>query len=178
MISRRVALKQMALLSAGVTIAASCLRNRGEVSKLYKNIRVTEDQEKLIASIADTLLPKSETPGATDVSAAEFTAKMVDDCLSRQDQAKWLSGMNRFFELTAAENSASFDKWNRADREKFLSAFEEKKVEDRDASFFYRTVRRFSLQAYTSSEYFMTSIQNYKMLPGPFRGCVAMNNPS
>ncbi len=178
MISRRIALKQLAIIGAGAALVSSCLRNKNKNSKLFKKLNITEEQEKLMTSIAETLLPKSSTPGAVDVSASQFTAKMVDDCLSTSDQAKWMNGMNKFYELVSTKNSNPFSEWSAGDREKLLTDFEEKKIEGEEINYFYKTVRRFSLQAYTSSEYFMTTVQNYKMLPGKFKGCVPMTNPS
>jgi hypothetical protein len=178
MITRRVALKQLAIISAGAALVTSCLRNKDKTSKLFKNITITEEQEKLISAISETLLPKTSTPGAIDVSASQFTAKMVDDCLSKKDQAKWMTGMTKFYELAIIKNEKPFSEWSVADREKILNEFEEKKIEGEEVNFFYQTVRKFTLQAYTTSEYYLTTIQNYKMLPGRFKGCVPLNNPS
>ncbi len=177
-INRRIALKQLVVISAGAALVPSCMTRSDKPSALFKNIRVTEDQEMLLASLADTLLPKTTTPGAKDVSAQLFAAKMIDDCLSKSDQQKWQTGLSKFSELTEKRNGKSFSEFNIEDQKNLLSEFEDKKIEGEEINFFYSTVKRFILRGYTSSEYFMTNVQKYNIIPGPYQGCVPVNSAS
>jgi hypothetical protein len=41
-------------------------------------------------------------------------------------------------------------------------------------SFFYHSVKQLTTQAYTSSQFYLTNIRHYKMIPGKFQGCVPL----
>ena len=52
----------------------------------------------------------------------------------------------------------------------------EKKDIPEDALKFYGTVKRYTVQSFTSSKEYMTDIRKYEMVPGPdFKGCVPVN---
>src|SRR6185369_11700279 len=142
-------------------------------SALYKDIVLTEDQDATLALISETIIPKSKTPGAADTSVHEFCVKMINDCLSKKDQEKFVKGLDQF-------NSMSRDKFVSTDSSKrlaFLAELNERKTEE-DVDFFFKTMRGLTLRGYTSSEYFLTNVQGYKIIPGRFQGCVPLNNPS
>jgi hypothetical protein len=177
-VNRRIVLKQLAVISAVAVFAPSCSPSKGKAPKLFKNVAVTEDQEATLSSIADTLIPKTSTPGALELKVPEFMAKLIDDCQTKQDQEKWLAGMNKFFAEVKKKKGKSFTDLTAEERLKFLTDFESTKTEDEELNFFYRTTRSLAIRGYTSSEYFMTTVQNYNILPGAYKGCVPVNNPS
>ena len=50
---------------------------------------------------------------------------------------------------------------------------ENKKDIPEDLLKFYGTVKRYTVQSFTSSKEYLTDIRKYKMVPGPdFKGCV------
>jgi hypothetical protein len=177
MVTRRVALKQLAVISAGTVFITSC-SSGSKPSLRFKNISVAGDQEAMLGAIADTLIPKTSAPGAVELKVPEFMTKMIDDCQTKQDQQKWLAGMNKFSAEVEKRDGKSFTELSAEERLKFLTDFEASKIEDEELNFFYKTTRGLAIRGYTSSEYFMTTVQNYNILPGSFKGCVAVNNPS
>jgi hypothetical protein len=177
MVSRRTLLKQLAVFSAGIVLAPSLTGCNSKPSPLYKNIVVTDEQDDLLALISETIIPKTNTPGAKDTGVHEYCIKMIDDCLSKKDQDKWLKGLAEFNALSEKNNKKEFASMESPERIKFLTELNESKAED-DVNFFFKTTRHFTLRGYTTSEYYMTNVQDYKMIPGKFKGCVAVTNPS
>jgi len=177
MVSRRTLLKQLAVASAGIALAPSFISCSSKPSLLYKNIVLTEEQDGLLSLISETIIPKTNTPGASDVSVHQYCVKMIDDCLSKQDQEKFLIGLTQFNELAEKSNKKEFEAMDSAERVKFLTELDERKTEE-DVDFFFNTMKRLTLRGYTSSEYFLTNVQGYKMIPGKFQGCVPVGNPS
>ncbi len=175
-INRRIAIKQLAAISAVAVLAPSC--SSAGPSKLFKRLAATEDHDALLSAIADTLLPKSSTPGAVELKVPEFMARMIDDCATKEDQLKWLGGANKFDAEMEKSAGKLFSKLNADERLKALTEWESIKHEDEELNFFYQSTRSLAIRGYTSSEYFMTTVQNYNILPGAFKGCVPVNNPS
>jgi Gluconate 2-dehydrogenase subunit 3 len=177
MITRRTLLRQLAFTSAGIVLAPAFISCSSKPSLLYKNISVTEDQDELLSLISETIIPKTKTPGASDTSVHEFCIKMIDDCMSKKDQEKFLKGLMQFNELAESGHKKEFASMDSSERLKFLTELNERKSED-DVDFFFKTMRGLTLRGYTSSEYFLTNVQGYKIIPGKFQGCVPLNNPS
>lgn len=167
-VTRRILLKQLAVASAAIALAPSLVGCASKPSASFKNILVTEEEEELLKLIASVIVPKTDTPGAADVATHAYAVKMIDDCMSKEDQEKWLSGFHQFVEQ-AGKNG--FEKNAVAEQEKFLTGLDESK-EENDLNFFFKTMKRLTVRGYTSSEYFMTNVQQYKMIPGKYKGCV------
>lgn len=172
MITRRTLIKQLAFTSAGIALAPAFISCSSKPSTFYKNIVVTEDQDAILALISETIIPETKTPGAAKTSVHEFCVKMIDDCMSKKDQEKFLKGLDQF-----VKEVKDFSSMNSDERTKFLTGLNESKADD-DGNFFFKTMRGFTIRGYTSSEYFLTNVQGYKIIPGKFQGCVPLNNPS
>ncbi len=178
MISRRTLLKQMAFASGAIALAPALVGCESGPSPLFKNIRVNEDQDEMLALISETIIPMpNNAEGKKDTSTHEYTARMIDDCMSKQDQEKWLLGMQQFVELAKTQNKRGFTEMDTASRAKFLIDLDASK-EEKEVNFFFRTMKQFTLRGYTTSEYYLTNMRDYKIIPGKFKGCVPISNPS
>jgi hypothetical protein len=167
-LTRRQAIRQFLFVSAGVALIPSCMEDKSKSSILLKNLPIRAEQEKLLAELSETIIPKTATPGAKDISAHLFALKMIDECRSREDQDRFLEGL-RSFEAGAGKGFAAM---SLADRAKALESLEKDKEAVDPASAFYRTMKRLTIQAYTSSEYYLTKVQVYELVPSRYHGCV------
>jgi len=172
-VTRREALRQFLFVSTGVALLPSCLQHPSKASIVLKKISVDANGENMLAELTDTLIPATTTPGAKDVSAHLFVLTMVDDCYTKEDQQKWLRGMQQFEELAQQKNGHSFLRSTPAEREALLTSLETKKEDD--LSFFYHSVKRWTIRAYTSSKYYLTKVQVYELVPARFKGCVPVS---
>lgn len=173
-INRRTAIRQLAILSVGAALLPSCLQPHAKPSVSLKNFTVTGDQEKLLEELAATLIPTDTTPGARDVSAHLFTLRMVDDCSPKTDQEKFMKGLAAFDEASKTASGKSFAEASPAQREALLSAIESKKLPGEELNFFYSTTKKLTILAYTSSQFFLTKVEVYELVPGRWHGCVPM----
>jgi Gluconate 2-dehydrogenase subunit 3 len=167
-LTRRQAIRQFLFVSAGVALVPSCMEDRNKSSILLKHLPISADQEKLLAELCETILPKTTTPGAKDISAHLFALKMIDECRSGDDQDKFMEGL-RAFEKTAGKD---FARQSLQERAGVLEPLERDKESKEPAALFYRTIKRLTIQAYTSSEYYLTKVQVYELVPSRYHGCV------
>ncbi len=172
-ISRRQALKQFVFVSAGMAIIPSCMQDKSKSALLLKKIVVGSDDEAMLAELSESIIPKTSTPGAKDISAHLFVLKMVDDCTKKEDQTKFLDGMKEFTVFCKSNAGKDFVKCNVEERKKVLTLMLAKKDEENDLNAFFKTVKRYTIQAYTSSEFFLTKVQVYELVPGRYHGCVS-----
>ncbi len=69
MMHRRSAIRCFLAGSAGVILLPACLHDKRKSSVILKNISLTGDQEDMLADLAETIIPRTDTPGARDISA-------------------------------------------------------------------------------------------------------------
>ena len=172
-LSRRQALKQFAFVSAGLALVPSCMQDRSKATLLLKKIKVLPADEAMLAELCETIIPKTETPGAKDLSAHLFLLMMVDDCNSKEEQDAFLKGMSAFNEFNVKTTGKSFMDATAKERIKVLEAIELIKEKDSLIAEFLKDVKRRTIQAYTSSEFFLTKVQVYELIPGRYHGCVS-----
>jgi Gluconate 2-dehydrogenase subunit 3 len=172
LVSRRTVLKQMAFTSAGLLLIPSCLQDKSKASILVKNFSINMDQEAMLAELAEAIIPKTSTPGAKDISAHLFVLKMMDDCRSKEDQEKFVRGLESFEKFAQEKNGKSFLKSSMEERQSILEAMEKTKDQKDDTGFFYASMKRYTIQAYSTSEFYLTKVQVYELVPSRWHGCV------
>lgn len=173
---RRTLIKQLVFATGAVLIIPSCVQDTGKASILLKQIKINGSQEKLIAELAETMIPATDTPGAKDVSAHLFALMMIDDCYTKEEQKKFLSGLEAFDKRADEQFGKSFTRCSLAERAQLLAALEAQKENKTDIGYFYNTTKSLTIQAYTTSRFYLTKVQVYRLVPGRFHGCVPVQS--
>ena len=108
LVNRRTAIRQFLFVSAGVALLPSCMHDTSKSSILLKHFQVGSDQEKLLASLAETIIPTTSTPGAAAISAHLFALKMLDDCYSADQQKKFMKGLQQLEDASKTQSGQGF----------------------------------------------------------------------
>lgn len=174
MLNRRLAIQQLLLIWAGAALLPSCLHNEQKVSIPLKLIHIEPDDETMLAELAETILPKTTTPGAKELSAHLFVLKMVDDCFAKTNQDKFLLGMKDFEAFVVKKTGRSFIENSPAERQAIVAELDRGKPAENGIPYFYQSVKNLTVEAYTTCEYYLTKIRGYKMIPGKFQGCIPL----
>ncbi len=96
------------MISAGVVFIPSCSQEKGKASIVLKNLDIDSDDEKLLAEVCETFIPRTDTSGAKDFSAHLFALKMLDDCTPKKDQQKILKGLNGLDDIAKKSYHVAF----------------------------------------------------------------------
>lgn len=177
-INRRTAVRQLFLVSAGAFLLPSCLNDRSKSAILLQHFKLRDGQEELLSALTDTLIPGASpntgdnSPGAKDISAHLFVLKMLDDCYSSNDQQRFVKGLQQLDEAARKANGSSFVKSDPAHQQAFMQALESKSVAGEDVAFCYDLLKYRTVQAYTTSPFYLTKVRVYEMIPGRYHGCV------
>lgn len=175
---RRTLIKQLVFASGAILLIPGCISDKSKVSILLKKISIDGEQEKLMAELAETIIPKTDTPGAKDIAAHLFALMMVDDCYTAKAQQQFLTGLRSFEIKTKKQFGKSFIECSVAEKDTLLDELESKKTGNSDLDHFYSTTKRLTIQAYTSSKFYLTKVQVYKLVPGRYHGCAPLTNAS
>jgi gluconate 2-dehydrogenase gamma chain len=106
---RREALQRIALMLGGTISApalagllAGCERSARAPDVAWVPRALSPEQGKLVAVIADRIIPATETPGAYDVGVHEFIDAMLADYYDANDRARFTAGLDAFNEQALA----------------------------------------------------------------------------
>ena len=208
-IDRREALRRAALLLGGAlsasTVAgvlAGCEARRTP-NGAWAPRALSSDQLELVATIAEHILPETDTPGARTVGVHRFIDAMLADSYPDEERRRFLAGLSdvdaraqrscgrAFLRCAAHEQRAVLDQ---LDREAFaatasppdpLSLGERgdsrQGVRTRDGTPtkpevpFFRTMKELTLVGYYTSEAGATRELRHAPVPGRFEGCVPLD---
>ncbi len=170
---RRTAIRNIAIITAGAVFLPAC-NNTDTVAIPLKKIVVSAKEQDMLAQLAETILPKTKNfIGAKDLKSHEFLLTMIDDCSSPEDQKKFTDGLKVFDKLCHDKFGQIFTGFTAEQKKSLLSDIEKKNNVPEDAANFYKTVKRYTLQSFTSSKQYMVDVRKYNMVPGSnFKGCV------
>jgi Gluconate 2-dehydrogenase subunit 3 len=163
-ISRRTALKQAFIVAGGVIFLPACTHHT--------------DNSTTLEALADTLIPADTTPGAKATGAHLFAQKMMQDCYPPKQQQQYARGRQAFDEQAQKQYGKAFADCDQTQRNAFVAALDASKTADDDLHYFFRQNKRLVIQGYLGSQYFLTKIEVYELVPGRWHGCVPVTKKS
>jgi hypothetical protein len=112
LITRRAAIARAAYLLGGAlsatTVAgvlAGCERRAPEAAA---SSALSADRKELVARLSDHILPRTDTPGASDVGVQDFIDAMMTDYYPAEERDRFLAGLTRVDERSQRAFGASF----------------------------------------------------------------------
>lgn len=172
---RRTALKHLLIAAGGTLLLPSCLHSDKKASIPLDHLKINATQEDLLAEIAETLIPKTDTAGAKELGVHQFVLTMVDDCHEKETQQNFLKGLDQLDDLSEKHYNAGFIKASLQQREELLSRIEKKEFKG-DVLSFYLLMKELTIEGYVKSKYVMSNLLPYELVPARFHGCVPVNN--
>jgi hypothetical protein len=173
---RRTAIRNAVLVSAGAAFLHAC---QDKATIALKHIPLTGAEEDLLTELTETIIPKTEFPGAKDLKTADFVFTMADDCLGPDDQSKFSSGMKAFDDLCKTKMGSRFVKLSKEKRYELLGMIEadrEGKEVGEDVRWFYRAVKSETIENFSSSQEYLAQVKNITtLIPPKFVACVPVS---
>ncbi len=160
----------MLIVAAAAAILPSCVPGKATID--LNNLKINRDQEDLLGSLTETIIPTTETPGAKEISAHLFTLKMVDDCYTAEEQKTFMQGFDEFNKMAETEYKDSFDDLSAAQKTEMLNRLEKGDQISEPLKSFYKSTKNLSILAYTTSKDYLTKIKKFSLIPGKYQGSV------
>lgn len=169
-------IKKVILITGGIALLPYCSSDSERLSTAVKNLKIKTSDEELLVEIIETMLPPSDIPGATELGIHHFVLVMADDCMTKPEQDMFVKGLRGFGTYVKERFGKSFLKASQAEREEMVaSVVATVGSGQEETKFFLERTKRLSIRGFMSSEYVMTKVLPYKLIPGPFRGCVPLD---
>lgn len=169
--NRRVMIKGLALVGGSILFLPSCLQQeeKKKATIVLNNLSLNSHQEELLAQIAETIIPATDSAGAKALELPQFVWTMVDDCYAKDDQETFLKGLDQVDEMAEQKFKRSFMTCSIDQRHEVLADLEAHKGKS-EAQFFYGVAKGELIKGYLNSKLVMTEFRKYELVPGRYNG--------
>ena len=139
---------------------------------------LTPSHLALIGAVADTLIPRTNTPGATDVGVPSFVDVIVSENYTDADRAAFVAGLDAVEAQLRSGGTTSFVDLSLDARGPAIEAME--KLTDRraDPARTYWRLKGLIIHGYFTSEPVMKDVLHTEIMPGAYNGSAPMPVPS
>lgn len=163
---RRDAIKKSIVLAGGIIIAPELLAQALENPAPYLQA-VPATRLALLAEMADTIIPETDTPGAKATKTEEFIVVVVEACLSPEQRDFFWQSLDIIEQQCMTINGRSYLDCTQDERHKLMRQLE---AAAKNASpgqpAFFTLLKSMTLHGYFTSEAGATLALNYDPIPG------------
>ena len=175
---RRDALKGLLAISSAGALAA-CQKagvdpeNPKAISTEYAEPGkfLSGDEMALVAALADTIIPDTDTPGAIAAGVPDTLQELISGWGDDKIRWYWREGLSGLSEELGSAGQG-FAELSKANKVNILGKFDAAAYKDGADAEFYKDLKRIVAGAYYMSEIGATEELIYDPVPGDFKGCV------
>ena len=180
LIGRREALRRTAMLLGGVLSApaiAGVLAGCDSRSADGTWRALTSEQGELVATIAEHIIPETDTPGARGAGVHLFIDRMLAGHYGDEDRKRVLDGLEEIDARAQRECGRPFIRCSADEQRSLLTRLDEEAfapMAGRREVPWFRTIKELTVLGYYTSE--IGAMQELKHVPVPerFEGCVPL----
>ena len=173
----------------GPTLAAILNGCKASPELTYKPGLFNKDQALTIETLSEIIIPKTDTPGAKDVGVPEFIDALVKEVYSKDEQEKFLNELMDFNEDARKNYGNNFTDCSAEEQLAHFKIHHDKAISssagggstgwwNRDGGGeqpFILKVKELTLLGFFTSEAGATQVLQYNQVPGPYKGCVPLD---
>ena len=172
---RRELLKMIALLTGGAVIGAELfLSGCNTKADNYFN----ERDIAFFDEVAETIIPKTGTPGAKDAETGKFIATYATGCYDDMQQKILRDGIQQLNKAADKKYAAAFMQLTSQQKEGLLTIID-KEAEEYNASngeqmppHYFSLMKQLTLLGFFTSKPGATKLLRYIPIPGKYEGCI------
>ncbi len=175
---RREAVKRVALMMGGVVFMPSVLGTLKGCSPRagvkWTPIAFSAEEAPFVEQLAETLIPRTDTPGALDAGVPSFIDTMVSEVYREEDREMFLKRMREFISETEVRLGSSFTELDAEQKLRYIEEVDKETYEQPRDDFpsFYHMFKEMTLLGYGSSEQGATQHLRFMMNYGDYKGCI------
>ena len=188
--NRRQAIKNT-VLAMGYTISVPSVISifnscTSDTATEWKPQLFSSEQGKVLGELAETILPRTQTPGARDLKIDQFIDGLIKRVFSEEDQQFFLKGIDAFEKERKDKNGKGFVESSTEQRNQLLTKMEQESaklsptmwgfdMKNANSSSFYRRVKELTLLGYFTSQEVGKNILVYDPVPGAYAGDISLS---
>lgn len=139
--------------------------------------------KELIAELAETIIPATDTPGAKDAKVEDFIIKMILENEGSKTQKRFLSGLRNLQDYSKSRYGGTFQSCSLDNRISILEHYENKEFKYRIVKrienelfgfpFFYK-LKSLTVVGFCTSEIGATQALAYDYIPVYYQACIPL----
>jgi gluconate 2-dehydrogenase gamma chain len=177
LIDRKEALKRVSYLLGGAISAPTVLGFlNGCTASTASAKGFSLEQMNFLGKVSDVIIPKTDTPGASEVGVPKFIDDMIFLFWDEKGRADFIAKMEAFEKKAASELGKPFTEASVDEQKSFVQ-------KEHDAVFggnvdwdaprpFIWMMKELTITGFFSTEAGMTQVLQYKLVPGYWDGCL------
>ena len=174
-IGRREALRRAALLLGGALSAPAIAGVlAGCDSRGASDGALASDQRELVATIAEHIIPETDTPGARAAEVHVFIDKMLAGHYPAEERDRVLDGLVELDETARRACGSPFIRCSADEQRAILALLDQQAFAQRRDPHWFRTIKELTVLGYYTSEIGATQELRHVAVPGRFEGCVPL----
>ncbi|WP_373513501.1 gluconate 2-dehydrogenase subunit 3 family protein [Persicitalea sp.] len=167
--NRRDAVQRISMLMGGIALSGPVVSGiLGEKTHFGESVYATPQQEKLLAELADVIIPTTDTPGAKAAGAEQFIIRVMRDCTPLEEQKAFYASLDKFDSDSKAAYGKNFAAISNDQKVAMV-----KKLIETDKEFF-KDMKRLTAIGYFTSEIGATKALEYIEAPGRLEACIPL----
>ena len=180
--NRRKAIVRISLAGAGLVAAVGGYQWYSIAKK--PDLAYMEENKALLAALAETIIPATDSPGAKAAGVQDFIVAMVRHCTERKEQNTFITGLKDIQDHCKGKYGHAYAECTSGEQEAALAHFEEKgkpfggvagKVQGRlMGRSFFTMLKALTVEGYCTSQPGATQGLAYLYIPGSYKGCMVM----
>lgn len=167
-------LLQMIMSVTGYAMIGSPLVMSACSSNPYRGMELRSSDQALLAEIAETILPRTDTPGAKDAGVPEMIVRLVDNTYEDADQMEFHNGLAAIRAGAVERYGQSFENLPSEQRTEFLNELNELGQRyQRPAgvtAHYFVMMKQLTIYSYFTSELVQTTVLRLVPNPGRYDG--------
>ncbi len=168
---RRVFIEKLVFYTAGVALLPKILTDTAVAGEIQLETRLTLAEQELLAEIAESIIPETDTPGAKALNVHLFVMKMIADCYDSNARERFETGLGLVDGASLAMHDKTFMSSTLSERHVLLSDIQNNRATHRpDLVYFLSLMKSLTLRGYLNSQYVMTNLFKYELVPARFDG--------
>ena len=166
--NRRETIQKLTLLFGGTISSQLTSALMGQVTHTGTSVPVDEAEQRLLADVADIIIPTTDTPGAKAAGVDQFIIRVMRDCYVKKDQEDFYQGLA---ELDAKSKTAHGKGFCELEEAAKIGIVKESAAKQKA---FFKVLKELTVAGYFTSEIGATQALEYLPVPGQFLGAVPM----
>lgn len=182
--NRRNALKKLGL-GSGIVFATptliSFLQSCNDETKTWQPIFLTLEESNILKAITDVIIPKTNTPSASEVNVPQFIDKYLDEVTELEDQKNIKKAFQKLINIIKSDynenvNKVSEDQYKLLlDKHMLLKEPQRENNQPMSISNLLNTIKWMTINAYIITEHIGEKVLAYDPIPGYQKGCITVN---
>jgi hypothetical protein len=175
---RRELLKLIALATGTAFIGGDLFLSGCKNAPTLGGATFSEDDISFLDEVAETIIPKTTTPGAKDAAVGTFMTVMVNDCYDKKEQQTFHEGIKKLDDACQKANNTSFLKATPEQRTSLLTALDKEAKEHAkskgkdDANHYFTMMKQLTLFGFFTSKPGATQVLRHEAVPGHYDGAL------